>query len=63
VERILDIGHRIELALYNLFEGSRLEKALGKLYSSKEKMNLKYNVFKLKQEIAEHLYSNNTYCY
>ncbi|MGH1365328.1 MAG: acyl-CoA dehydrogenase family protein [Calditrichia bacterium] len=63
VERILDVGHRVELALYSIFGGSRLEKALGRLYSSKEQMNLKYNVFKLKQEIAEHLYSNQTYCY
>jgi alkylation response protein AidB-like acyl-CoA dehydrogenase len=60
-EKILDLAAACEKIIYGTLSGKALHKALAQMKNLREKMILPYNIFRMKSEIAEHLYDRGEY--
>jgi butyryl-CoA dehydrogenase len=60
-EKLLDLSAAAEKIIYGTVSGKELPKALAHLKALKEKMILPYDIFRMKSEITEYLYTGGEY--
>jgi len=60
-EKLLDLSAAAEKIIYGTVSGNALPRAMGQLKALREKMLLPHDIFSMKSEIAEHLYTRGEY--